>query len=307
MTLPRRTGAACAGKLLAALLALLMATHAAAQSQSQSRSQWDGVVTVPRAEVVRALREQQAAGYRLDAIANSVRLQVGVFLALADAARAADPLQRPLRVNQDDWFAAWTEVTGIAPQAAPAWITAPHRIGEDHLIDYRIDRVIDVAASKPRPLRALAVKAGWPAVPGAPASYAYEDRSTDPAIETTRAQVTSFRVLDFGSAVVYDDIRGVGGRATSGLLGAIFGLIGHAQAVQTRFAVAADGWQVSRTTARKGLTLTQSIAIRPDGTVFAFIPEDRSDLEAIDRTLARMALEIVYLPIDRAPMPARQP
>ena len=273
-----------------------------AWAAANAASPWDDARSVSRAQIVAALREQQAQGYRLDTIANSVRMQVGVFFALADAGRAADPQQRPLRVAQRDWFAAWLEVTGLTADTAPAYITVPHRHGEDYLIDYRLEEVLDLAATRDRPARALNVKAGWPAAPGAPASYSYEDRSTDPAIETTHQQVSSFRVLDFGQAIVYDEIRGVTGRATSGLLGAIFSLLGHATAQQTRFAIASDGMQVSRTTARKGFTLTQAITISPDGRVLTGLPENRPDLQDIDRLLAQLPLRVTYRPIDLSPL-----
>lgn len=277
-------------------LACCAAAHAA--------SPWDGARTVGRAQIVAAMREQQAQGYKIDAIANSVRLQVGTLLALADRARAADPQQHPLRVRHGDWFAAWLEVTGLDAQRAPAWMTAPQRQGEDYLIDYRLDQVLDLAATQDRPLRALNVKTGWPAAPGAATSYSFEDRSTDPAIETTRQQVSSFRVLDYGRAIVYDDIHGVTGRATSGLLGAVFAVLGHATALQTRFAIAADGTQVSRTTARKGFTVTQAITISPDGKVLTGLPTGRPELEEIDRLLAELPLRVAYRPMDRSPVPA---
>lgn len=267
-------------------------------------SPWDDPQTVPRARLVAALRAQQALGYRIDAIANSVRLQTGVLLALADAARAADPEQRPLRIDHRDYFAAFVEVTGLPPDQVPTFVHAPHAAREDILVDYRAGHVFDAAATRDPPRKALNVKAGWPTAEGAPASYSYEDRSTDPAIETTRAQVTSWRVLDYGDAIVIDDLQGIGGRAISGLLGVIFSVIGHAHAQQTRFAIAADGLQVSRTTARKGLTLTQTITIFPDGRVLTGLPEDRPDLEAIERKLIGMPLRAVYRPMDRAPVPA---
>jgi hypothetical protein len=270
-------------------------------------SPWDDAQRVPRAQIVAALRHEQAQGYRIEAIANSVRLQCNVLLALTDQARAADPLQRPLRIDHRDYFSAFLEVTGLAPRDAPSFAQAPHRAKEDYLVDYRLDQVLDPAESPDLPRRALNVKAGWPAAADAPESYSYEDRSTDPAIETRRQQVTSWRILDYGEAFVYDDLRGVSGRATSGLLGAIFSVIGHAQARQTRFAIAPDGLQVSRTTARKGLTLTQTITIRPDGSVLTGLPPERPDLAAIDRRLAGLPLRVAYRPMDRSPLPPSVP
>ena len=283
-------------RLLALLVGLLSASPLAG-------SPWDDAQPVPRAQIAAALREQQAKGYKLDAIANSVRLQCDLLLALADAARATDPQQRPLRIDHRDYLSAFLEVTGLTLETAPTFVQAPYRAQEDYLVDYRLEQVLDLAATRDRPQRALNVKAGWPAGPAAPASYSYRDSSTDPAIETTRQQVTSWRVVDFGRAIVYDEVRGVSGRATSGVLGAIFSLIGHARALQTRFAIAADGLQVSRTTARKGLTLTKTITIRPDGTVLTDLPKDRPDLEALDRRLANLPLRVAYRTMDRSPMP----
>lgn len=287
------------------LLALLWLASA---SVSWAASNWDDAQRVPRERIVAALREQQALGYRIDAIANSVRLQTAMLLALAEAARASDPQRRPLRIDHRDHFAAFVEVSGLPVGQLPSFVSAPHAAREDILFDYRTERVLDLEATADRPRRALNVKAGWPAGQGAPASYSYEDRSTDPAIETTREQVTSWRILDYGDAIVYDELQGVRGRATSGLLGVIFSVIGNAHAQQTRFAPAADGLQISRTTANKGfITLTQTITIYPDGRVLTGLPPGRPDLEAIERRLAEMPLRVNYRPLERSPVPAATP
>jgi len=269
---------------------------------AQTATPWDAARTVPRSQLVAALTEQRALGYRLDAIANAVRLQSGVFLRLA-AEEDKSTAPQALRIRHADWMAAYAEVTGIAPAATPSWVQVPFHHHEDILIDGRTARVIDLATTPQPPQRAMTVTAGWPMTPGAPTSYTYEDRSTDPAIETTRAQVNGYHLLDYGDALVLDGIHGVGGRATSGLLGIVFDLLGHAHAVQTRFAVAADGTQVSRTTARKGLTLTRAVAIAPDGKVAATLPADRPDLADIDARLARITVQLDYRPVARMPPP----
>jgi len=288
-------------RALVALLAICACTGAFAASP------WDGARPVAREQIVTALRQQQALGYRIDAIANSVRLQSAMMLALADAIRGDDPPQRPFRIDHRDYYSAFLEVSGLTEQTVPSFVAAPYAAHEDYLVDPRIDEVIEASATSDRPQRALNVKAGWPPAPGVPTSYSYEDHSTDPAIETRREQVTSWRILDYGTVIVYDDLRGVGGRATSGLLGVIFAVLGHAQAQQTRFAIAADGVQVSRTTARKLLTLTQTVTIFPDGTVVTGLPKDRPDLAALERTLIDLPLRVTYRPMDLSPMPPAQP
>ena len=271
---------------------------------AQAAPAWEPTRQVSRADLVAAMHTEQRKGYALDAIANAVRLQVGVFLALAEQAAATDPEQRVLRIDHPDYRDAFAEVTGIAPQALPLFVKVPHAFHEDYLIEYRTARVVAAAAGVNGLRRALNVKAGWPDAPDAPASYSYEDRSTDPAIEVTHQRVTAYRVLDYGKLVVYDDIRGVTGRATSGALGAVFGVIGKAEAVQTRFAIAADGTQVVRTTARKLLTLSQTVTITPDGKVFKGVPADRPDLAAIDQRVRGHSLGVSYQPLDMSAVPA---
>ena len=270
-----------------------------------SASPWDGAQIVPREIIVTALRQQQAQGYRIDAVANSVRLQSGVMFAIAEAMDTVTPRPLPYRIDHRDYYFAFLEVTRLTPETAPSFVKAPYAAREDYLVDARLEQIIDLEKTKKvdRPQRALNVKAGWPPAEGAPTSYSYEDHSTDPAIETKREQVTSWRILDYGQAIVYDDIQGVGGRAISGLLGWIFSLIGHAQALQTRFAIAEDGTQVSRTTAHKFLKLTQTITIRPDGSVLTGLPDNRPDLASLERMLINLPLRVKYLRMDRSKMP----
>jgi len=270
---------------------------------AHAQSAWEPTRQVSRADLVAAMRAEQRKGYALDAIANAVRLQVGVFLALAAQAAAADPEQRVLRIDHPDYRDAFAEVTGLAPQALPTFVKVPHAFHEDYLIEYRTARVVEAAAAVSGLRRALNVKAGWPDAPDAPTSYSYEDRNTDPAIEVTHQRVTAYRVLDHGSLVVYDDIRGVTGRATSGALGAVFKLIGKADAVQTRFAIAPDGTQVVRTTARKLLTLSQTVTISLDGKVLKGVPADRPDLTALDQMLRQHEVNAAYLPLDMSAVP----
>ena len=235
-----------------------------------------------------------------------MRLQAGVFLALVERAAAADPEQRVLRIGHQDYRDAYLDVTRLAPHDLPLFVKVAHAFHEDYLIEYRTGRIIEGPAGANAPRRALNVKAGWPAGPGtpdAPTRYSYEDRSTDPAVEVTHERVTAYRVLDYGTLIVYDDMRGVTGRATSGLLGSVFSVVGKAQAVQTRFAVAPDGTQVSRTTAKKLLTLSQTVTILPEGKVITGVPADRPDLVAIDQLLQRHVVGLVYLPLDMSAVP----
>lgn len=287
-----------------ALRAVVLALAAQlVHGQALAASTWENARQVKKEEIVAAMRHQKDLKYKLDVIANAVRLQAGVFLELAEKAEAADPERRPLRVGHEEYFAAFLEVTGLTRDSAPTFARAPHQFREDHLIDYRRENVLGRIEEGAVPLRALNVKAGWPSAPGAPASYSYIDKSADPHLEVTHQQATAHRVLDFGNIIVYDDIRGVTGRATSGLLGAIFSLLGKARAVQTRFAVSAtDGIQLSRTTATKLFTLSHTVTIYADGEVLSGLPPDRPELERLERLLKRLDLKAVYVPFDLSPV-----
>jgi type II secretory pathway pseudopilin PulG len=262
----------------------------------------DRLRKVSRQEIVAAMRLQQAQGYALDAISNSVRLQAGVFLQVAAWARASATANPPLLIGHEDYFAAMLEVTGLNAGGAPEFIKKPYEFREDYLIDYRTENVIERVVDGKVPLAALNVKAGWPDGPDAPPSYSYEDTSSHPTLEVTHQRLNSYRILDFGDVIVYDDIQGVTGRATSGVLGLIFALLGKARAIQTRFIMSSDGVQISRTTAQKLIKVTQTITIYPDGTVLKGLPDDRPELSQLEDRLRR-PLGLTYVPIDIGPIP----
>jgi len=286
--------------LLAALGILLAASGGTAAAD------WDGARAVTKEEIVLALQSEQRLGYALDAPANSARLQAGVLLALAAAAQAADPERRALRVGHQEYFLAFLQVTGHTPESAPKFISVAHRHGEDFLIDYRLEHVVAGVRGGRAPKRALNVKAGWPAAAGAPAAYSYEDKTTDPHTEVAHAQLNGYRILDFGDAVIYDDMYGITGRVTSGVLGLVFKVLGKADGVQTRLAFAQDGTQIQSTTARKLLTATRSVTISPDGKVVPGVPGNRPDLEALEKRLVELNFDLIYPPRDTNPMPSRR-
>jgi hypothetical protein len=288
-------------------LVLSLAVAFAAAGDAMAASTWEDARAVTKEEVVLAMETQQRLRYALDAPANAVRLQAGVFFALAAAAEAADSSRRPLRVDHNEYFLAFLQVTGHTPASAPKFVSASHRHGEDFLIDYRQENVIPRGWRGTTPKRAMNVKAGWPPRAGSPSSYSYEDKSSDPHVEVTHDQVNGYRILDFGNAIVYDDMYGITGRVTSGILGLIFQFLGTADGVETRFAVSPDGTQVSRTTARKLVTNTQTVTTFADGKVWPSpgVPENRPDLKALEARLIELQFDRVYDPPDRSPVPPR--
>ncbi len=308
MKSPARTGLRFFLSLLvAATLAWPLFSFAQTEevwSSAQTEEVWQGVRTVTREQIARAMREQKNQGYDLRATSNGVRLQVGVILDLVREAARDDPERRPLRINHEDYYDAFLEVLELPPQDAPVFIRVAHQNKEDQLIDYRKERVIARVRSGGEQRAAINVQAGWPERPGAPSKYTYEDTRSQPRLRVTHDQVNSYRILDFGDMIVYDDIRGIRGRATSGVLGLLFSIIGDGRAVQTRLAFSSDGLQISRTTAQKILTITQTVTVYPDGRTEKDVPRDRPDLRRIAKRLEQ-PLDVAYLPPPSGFVPAR--
>ena len=165
------------------------------------------------------------------------------------------------------------------------------------VVDYRDGRVVRKVEKGPRPQLAANVVIRWPERPGAANRYSYRDTLSVPRLKVTNARVITYRLLDFGDMVVYDEIEGLTGRPTSGLLGLLFRAIGEGRVVQSRMAISRDGLQVSRARSKKAfLGVTATATVFPDGRSQKDVPEDRPDLLALERQLRR-DLDIEYVPL----------
>jgi hypothetical protein len=104
--------------------------------------------------------------------------------------------------------------------------------------------------------------------------------------------VISYRLLDFGGLLLFDDIHGMYGRALDGLLGFVFRIIGDAQAVRAYVAIAADGTQVTRSTGHKGfLTVSPYATVDAKGRGSKDVP-DRKDLQALKSRIDKTSADI---------------
>lgn len=262
-----------------------------------------------RAAIVEAMRAEQRHGYNLLATANGARLSAGVALSLVRQARAAAADPAPILLDHRDFFDAFLEVTGLPADRAPTFVRMANDYREDQYIDARPGRVIARIVKGPTPLLAVTMVTGWPDGPGVPDGYTYADEASTPPLRVTHKRVTSYRLLDFGDRVLFDEIQGVYGRATGGVLGLMFAVIGDGQAVRSFIAVSSDGLQVTRTTARKLITVTQTATVTTEGKGDKGLPPRRADLVAIEQRLQE-PFEAVYVPlngIDPAHWRARLP
>jgi hypothetical protein len=244
-----------------------------------------GARVVERDEILQAM--QQSRGYEVTATTNGPRFQSEVILRLVAAAETRDPRGRqPLFIGHREWFDAYLLRTGLTRDRAPQFVRLADEYGQDSIVDFRREAVLAAAPAVNAPLRAANVCIWWANREGAPPSYSYEDLLATPHLKVTNERVITYRLLDFGDMTVFNEITGLRGRPTSGVLGMLFQVIGEGSVVESRVAVARDGLQITRARARKLLIeVATTVTVHPDGRTEKDVPPGRSDLTAITTRL----------------------
>ena len=263
-----------------------------------------GARVVERDEILQAMK--QSRGYSLTVTTNGPRFQSEVLLRLASDAEARDRQRQPLFIGHREWFEAYLERTGLTRDRAPLFVRLPDEYGQDAIVDYRRDRVVSGTPAVNAPLRALNVCIWWPATEGGPSSYTYEDTLSTPQLKVTNERVMTYRLLDYRDMLVFNDITGLRGRPTTGLLGMLFQLIGEGNVVESRIAVAADGLQITRARARKVFEVATTVTVHPDGRTEKDVPAGRPDLVAIDGRL-KQPLRLRHPPMECGGAVDKQP
>jgi hypothetical protein len=257
---------------------------------------WRVVSTERLAEAMR-----HEVGYTLTATANGPRLQADVLLNLVHEASATDPERRPLFVGHREWFSAFLGRTGLSPSAAPLYVRRPYEVGQNIVIDYRWEAVVEAVVQGPQPRFAANVRIFWPHAPGQPDKYSYDDTLSTPHLRVTQKQLISYRLVEYEDRLWYAEVSGLYGRPTSGALGLLFDLIGEARVEESRSAFLADGFQVVRGRASKWrIDRTETATVWPDGRADRGLPAGRPDLRALDKRL-REPLAIRFRPLPREP------
>lgn len=254
-----------------------------------------GARVVERDEILHAMKQSQ--GYSLTATTNGPRFQAEVLLRLASDAEARDPRRQPLFIGHREWFDAYLERTGLTRDRAPLFVRLSDEYGQDTIVDYRRDRVVTGTPAVNAPLRALNVCIWWPEREGGPKSYSYEDTLQTPQLKATNERVITYRLLDYGDFTAQNEITGLRGRPTTGILGMLFQLIGEGRVVEGRIAVAADGLQIARARSRKLFEVVTTVTVYPDGRTEKDVPPGRPDLVAID-ALLKQPLRLRHPPME---------
>lgn len=284
-----RSRCAPAAGWLCALLSLGLATPAPAiASDAVSR---DRLVAAMRAET----------GYDRTKTTLAARFQGAVYLRLArEAIRERGEQGALLFIGHEDWYQAYREALGLTAEETPEFVRLSWEHGQDTFIDARAGHVVGEVRGERSPVLALNVRLAWPDAPGAAKSFSFKDLLSVPQVSINTPQEVTFRLLDLGDQIVFDQVDGTKVRPLTGALGVLFKVIGLARVTGVRLAVAADGTTVARAHAKKLLIgVGATVTIAPDGTTEKDIPEDRPDLAAIEQLLTP-DLEITYLPYDWA-------
>ena len=254
---------------------------------------------VDRSEVLKAMR-QHYGGYELTSTTNGAWL-AEVVLSLARQAGERGPDGPPLFIGHEEWFRSFLEVTGQTEDTVPEYALLNYQYEQNMEVDYRLDRVIREVVEGPMPELAVNVRIRWADGPGIPDHYSYIDTLSTPTVRVTNRQVITYRLLDFGDWIVYDEIEGITARPESGVLALLFRLIGEGHMTHSRIAIAKDGIHVSRTRAEKAfMKVMTTVTIYPNGIIEKGVPDGRPDLLELERLLEQpMEIDYVEFPSDR--------
>jgi len=255
------------------------------------------VVTTER--MLAAMRNVRV--YELTATANGPRLQADVVLELVREAQDGDPERRPLFLGHREWYEAFLARTGLPPAKAPIYVRRPYEVGQDLVVDFRREAVVDAVLQGPSPRVAANVRIFWARGPGKADSYSYDDTLSNPTLRVTQKRLITYRLVGYEDRVWQAEVAGLHGRPTSGALGLLFNLIGEARVLESRSAFAPDGFQVVRGRARKwGMDRNETVTVWPDGHADRGVPPGRADLLALERRLLE-PLGIRFRPMPEEP------
>jgi len=244
---------------------------------------------------------QEVRGYELTATANAPRLQADVLRALVHEAPSRDAERRPLFIGHREWYEAFLARTRLPPSEAPLYARRPYEVGQDMVIDYRWEAVVEAVLEGPQPRAVANVRIFWEKAPGKPDEYSYDDTLSNPNLRVSQGRIITYRLVDYADRLWYADVVGLRGRPTSGALGVLFDVIGEARVLENRGAFLPDGMWVVRGRASKwGIDRTETMTVWPDGHADAGVPANRPDLAALEARLLE-PLAIRFHPLPKEP------
>ncbi len=241
---------------------------------------------------------QQHGNYDIVAVPNWGRFQTEVFLNLMRASLARDSAGEVIRIEAEDWFQDYLSVARLDSATAPYGTRRAHELGQWMQLDFRRNTVVRSVRRGQSPSLAANVRIAWPGGPAAPSKFTYRDTVSEPHAKITSAQLITYHLLSFGDdrrgTVLYDDIEGVSGRATTGVLAFLLRVFGERPLSRSRMTAGGGDTLVTRLDLRHTFGISKTLIVVPEGRAEA-LPSGRRDLDSIDQAL-RQPLEIQYAP-----------
>ena len=283
-------------RALTVFVALLLSLSLASR-RAHAQAQACAVDTIPRAELGAAMRAAALShgGYDLRATTNWTRFQSTLYVQLAGHALQREPLGGVLFIPSEYLFWEFLSLAGVTdPDEAPAHLLWALHLDQGTQLEYRPDGIVKVVKKGSHPTLTVNVRTAWPDRPDETDKFSFIDTLSVPKLKVTNRQEITYRLLVFGDMVVYDEIDGTSGRPLSGVLGALFKVIGEGRIEYYHSVLLDDGLQVVRAKERKSLfSKTTTITIYPDGRAENGMPPNRPDLAATEELLKR-DLDIEY-------------
>ncbi|MBN2280262.1 MAG: hypothetical protein JXQ65_06765 [Candidatus Marinimicrobia bacterium] len=244
-------------------------------------------------EILAAMKTQ--TGYNVIATTNVARFQGSVLINIAKSSLQEDPNQKLLYVDSQVWYQAYKEYTGFSDQEMPEYSIYAVKYRQDQLLDLRHDKVIKNITGNQHPQLAMNAVVGWKE---GPEFYSFNDTLSNPTLKVRNSRRITYRILDFGPMFMYDEMQGLAGQPTSGILGWIFQFIGEGHVIWSKLAITPTNEEVVRARAKKGIfEIESTLTIFHDGTTEKNLPKGRKDLEYYEK-LVTEPLSIEYYPMD---------
>ena len=237
-------------KALTVFVSLLLSLPLASR-RAQAQVAPCAVDTIPRAELAAEMRVAALSHgeYDLTATTNWTRFQSTLYVQLARHALEREPLGGVLFIRPDYLFWDFLSLAGVADpaDASPNLLWALH-LDQGTLLEYRADGIVKLVRNGTHPSLAVNVRTSWP---DGTDRFSFIDTVSVPKLKVTNRQEITYRLLVFGDMVMYDEVSGTSGRPLSGVLGALFKLVGAGRIEYYRSVLMDDGLQVVRAKAKK--------------------------------------------------------
>ena len=242
---------------------------------------------------------QNQTGYNISATTNVARFQAAVLLDIAKKHQAENPNIPLIFLDAEKWYHAFKTITRLDDKQMPEYSRLAKQYKQHQLLDIRQEKVYRQVMKGRRPHFAMNVVIGWNLEDNPADHYTFLDTMSTPTLDVLNKRIITYKILDFGDIVSYENINGISGQPTSGVLGFIFQFIGKGEVMWSRATITWNGLQIVRARAKKGIfEIESTLTVYPDGNTIKNLPDDQPELQIYEKLLTQPT-EIEFLPIEQ--------